>query len=390
MTKACIFTILILSITTTVWAEEQWPSDAQTKLVEQRQATFPWQNLVSEVDWYEPLEVVPGSGDGQIPQILATKDTYKAAEQLAADQESYALLIWQQGALRYEHYWPGFNASSRYDTASMHKTVVALLMGAAVADGYVKNIDQPLGDYVENVIPAALGEVSLRSLMEMSSGMGSPPFSSSSVSVGMQTYLGNDLRQAYNHWSMDHKANEEFYYSNVNPQYLGWVIEQATGKRYAEYLSERIWQPLGNNDARVWLDKPGGTPRTSCCLQASARDWLRVGLLIMNEGKVDDKQIIPADWIQQMVQPSPLNPNYGWLIWRGSPHNPNRKYSQDSPFSVPAKAPFKASDVYYLDGSGAQRVYIVPSQQTVIVRIGKPSQTWDDSALPNLILNESE
>lgn len=368
-------------------AAPEWPDEQQIALVQKRLQTFPWQTIVSDVDWYSPLETVSGSPSKPLAVIPNNPDEYQAAAELAAQHNSYALLIWRDGALRYEHYWPGFDEQSRFDTASMHKTVVALLTGAAVADGFIQNINQKLGDFLPDVQPEALRNAPLRSLLEMSSGMASPPFGNSPDSVSMQSYLGNDLKAAYSKWPMAYAINEKFHYANVNPQYLGWVIEQATGMRYADYLSQRLWQPLGAGEARVWLDRDGGTPRTSCCLQASARDWLRVGLLILNEGKVGNEQVVPASWIQDMLSPSSLNPNYGWLIWRGSPHNPNRKYSEDSPFSVPAVAPFNADDVYYLDGSGAQRVYIVPSQNTVIVRIGQPSKTWDDSQLPNLILH---
>ncbi|NVK56225.1 MAG: serine hydrolase [Alteromonadaceae bacterium] len=387
MLNKFIILIFLLCFSVTSQAANKWPSEAQTELVKQRQANFPWQNIVAAVDWYSPLEQVPGATNpAPLPEALNENDKYTAAEKLVAQYNSYALLIWQNGALRYERYWPGFSQQSRYDTASMHKTVVALLVGAALADGKITSLTQPVSDFLTNVKPTALGNAPLRSLLEMSSGIGGPAFSSEATSVGMQTFLGDDLKQAYQHWPMEHGLNAEFHYSNANPQYLSWVIEQATGLRYADYLSQRLWQPLGASDARVWLDHEQGSARTSCCLQASARDWLRIGLLIMNEGRVGDKQIIPAKFIRDMVSPSALNPNYGWQIWRGSPHNPNRKYSRNSPFSVPAKQPFNADDVYYLDGSGAQRVYIVPSQQTVIVRIGQPSQDWDDAALPNLIL----
>lgn len=387
MRKIGVPLLLCWCVSQLVHADDRWPSPEQIEIVKEKQATMPWQDIVSAVDWYSPLEDVPGSDVAPLPIDLDDAQHYQAAERLAQAHNSYAFLVWRDGAIRYERYWPGFSQSSKYDTASMHKTVVALLLGAAVADGYISSVDAVLNDFITDIQPAALGQVSLRSLLEMSSGMTSPPFSPAPESVGMQTYLGDDLREAYSHWPMSLSPNSEFYYANVNPQYLGWAIENATGKRYAQYLSQRLWQPLGAGPARVWLDHENGSPRTSCCLQASARDWLRIGLLIMNRGEVNGKQVIPAQWVDNMLKPSPLNANYGWLIWRGSPHNPARQYSQGSAFVVPAEQPFKADDVYFLDGSGAQRVYIIPSQKTIIVRIGQPSQNWDDSELPNLILN---
>jgi len=227
----------------------------------------------------------------------------------------------------------------------------------------------------------------LKSLLEMSSGATSAKFSQESASLYWQSYLGTDLKTSFYRTPVEKQPFEEFYYANANPQYFAWLLEKVSGKRYAEYLSEKLWQPIGAQDARVWLDREGGTPRTSCCIQASARDWLKFGLLLMNKGKVNDKTVLSESWVTQMFSPSKMNPNYGYLIWLGSPHNPARSYNRKSPIRVPAKAPFLVDDIAYLDGYGGQRVYISPSQQLVIVRIGAPSASWDDSELPNIILS---
>jgi CubicO group peptidase (beta-lactamase class C family) len=119
---------------------------------------------------------------------------------------------------------------------------------------------------------------------------------------------------------------------------------------------------------------------------ASAEDWLRVGRLILDRGRANGRQLVPADWIAQMTAPSAANPNYGWQVWRGHPHAPARRYGKSVRAVVPAAEPFARDDVFYLDGSAGQRVYVIPSERMVIVRIGAPSFDWDDSRLPNLLL----
>src|SRR3977135_861938 len=89
-------------------------------------------------------------------------------------------------------------------------------------------------------------------------------------------------------------------YNNANYQALGFVLEAATGQPYATYLSERLWKPLGNADAALWLEMNGGSVRTFGYLCATARDWARVGLLILNDGRWNGRQIVPANWIQEM------------------------------------------------------------------------------------------
>jgi CubicO group peptidase (beta-lactamase class C family) len=126
-------------------------------------------------------------------------------------------------------------------------------------------------------------------------------------------------------------------------------------------------------------------PRVFCCLDATARDWLRVGLLILNKGTVNNQQIVSTSWIDQMTTPSILNPNYGYLTWLGTEHKERRAYNRKSSATAFHKEPFIDNDVIYLDGFGGQRVYIVPSKKLVIVRTGDIQMEWDDSFLVNTI-----
>jgi CubicO group peptidase (beta-lactamase class C family) len=372
-------------------AAADWPTPAQIELVKQRRASFPVATLVSSIDWYSPRETVPGAKQPTpLPLRPAEKRhlkpaTVDAALALADRFKSHALLVWQAGALEIEHYGVGFGPTSRFDTASMHKPVAALLLGAAIADGKIGSVDDPLGRYVPG-LPPERAKLPLRALLEMASGLETPPVSNDPASPYWQSVFGDDLQAAIAHWPQSGAPYERFYYANANTQFVAWAIERATGERYAAYLSRRLWAPLGAADARVWLDHEGGSARGFCCLQASARDWLRVGLLILNQGRVGERALVPASHVGHMVAPSQANPNFGWQIWRGSPYLAQRWYTPDLPVRIPAAEPFAASDVVYIDGSGGQRVYIVPSRQLVAVRIGPPSRSWDDAELPNLLL----
>jgi CubicO group peptidase (beta-lactamase class C family) len=112
---------------------------------------------------------------------------------------------------------------------------------------------------------------------------------------------------------------------------------------------------------------------------------MHVGRLIMNHGKVGDDQVVPAQWIEQMTTPSPNNPNYGIQIWLGSPPGTARKYN-DNAMKAFHSEPFVAPDMIYIDGYGGQRVYMVPSQDLIIVRTGEAHMDWDDAKIPNAIL----
>lgn len=384
---------LVLAMSSTVQAQEKpaWPSPDQIKLVHDRLASFPGDRGVAEVDWYEPQETVKGASRPlSLPIKPATRNTIApeaaaAAIAYAASKKSYALLVWRKGALELEQYWDGFGPTSRYETASMHKSVIALAIGAAVAAHKIHSVDDPIERYIPELKGTPRGTRPLRAYLEMASGIETPR-PGDDASVYYQYYLGNDLNTDVAHWPETCVPRTEFCYANANTHYLGWALSNATGMRYSQWLSRAVWQPIGASDARLWLDKAGGSPRYSCCLMATAPDWLKVGRLILDKGKAQGRQVVPASWIAAMTAPSPANPNYGWQIWRGSPHVASRSYGKSIRAHVPAAQPFARDDVLFFDGSAGQRVYVIPSEDMVIVRIGTPSVDWDDSHLPNLLL----
>lgn len=385
--------LLIAALAATAASAEPalWPSEEQVALVKGRRSSFPVATLVTSVGWYQPQEVVRGVRSPRPLPVrrkpTISREALAAATSYAADQKSYALLVWRDGAIEAERYWPGYNRSTRFETASMAKTVTALAVGAAVAAGKIKSVDDPIGRYVPALQGTRRGSLPLSAYLTMSSGIETPPSSAGDDSPYWQYALGNELTAAAAHWPDNCSALTEFCYANANTHYLGLALQGATGLRYSQWLSNRLWRPLGNGDARLWLDRPGGSPRFSGYLMASAEDWLRVGRLILDRGRANGRQLVSASWIARMSAPSATNPNYGWQIWRGNPYNPARRYGKSIKVVVPAAAPFARDDVIYLDGSAGQRVYVIPSEKMVIVRIGAPSFDWDDSRLPNLLLD---
>jgi CubicO group peptidase (beta-lactamase class C family) len=164
------------------------------------------------------------------------------------------------------------------------------------------------------------------------------------------------------------------------------IAKAHKGESYASYLSRTLWCDVGNAPATLWAESETGAPRFYAGLQATLPDWARLGQLILDGGKVGAKQVVPSGWIAQMTAPSPTNPNYGFLIWRGSPWKKLRTYSPEAGIGVTHSAPYAADDVIFMDGYGGQRVYIVPSAKLVIARTSEADRTFDDAPLVNLAL----
>ncbi len=343
---------------------------------------------VTNVAWRSPAEPVPG-GVARLREDVVngiSADALREAMAYAEQTESFALLIHHRGALVVERYWGGHGPDSRFDTASMHKSVMALLLGIAIDEGHIGSIDDPVGRYVAEWANEPRGEITLRQLATMSSGLLVEAFRPSPFSKGMQLVIGSNIDELALSLPLDEPPGTRFDYLNFSSQVLGIALTRSVGMRYAEYLSQRLWQPLGAPDTAVWLDREDGSPRTFCCLLASAPAWMHVGVLMLNQGRVDGQQVVPAQWLTEMTTPSALNPNYGLQVWLGSPASGVRTYNRQSTLEVPHSEPYLADDVVFLDGAGGQRVYVIPSAQLVIVRIGKSRMDWDDAVLPNALL----
>lgn len=306
----------------------------------------------------------------------------EAAIKAAAETEAYSLLVWQGGALQLEQYWPGHDAKSFTSTQSMHKSVLAILVGIAIEQGLIKSVDDPAANYIEEWAGDERRHITIRQMLQQSSGIDFPGFP-----AVIDMTIGDKLAQITFEQGVLAPPGSQFDYTNINPEVLGILLQRVSGMSYADYLAQNLWRHVSDDDATVLLDTEATrTPRTFCCLDTTARAWLRIGLLHLNHGRIGDRQLVPEQWMRDIITPSAQNPNYGYLTWLGTTYEKNRRYNRKSSASAFHAEPFAATDVIYFDGFGGQRVYIVPSKQLVIVTTGPLRQDWDDALLPNLII----
>jgi CubicO group peptidase (beta-lactamase class C family) len=335
-------------------------------------------NSILDVSWYRPKEAVPGVAraaplpvaEGFEPDALAE------AARLAESKNAAALLVVHKGRLALERHWNGYRPGDWTNSASMAKTITALLIGIAVGEGKIGSVDEPASKWIPAWRGDSRSRITLRHLLQMHAGlkpMGEyeDPFSDASYLA-----LGTDSRYVVDNVPAVAEPGQRFDYSNVNFQALGFVLEAATGRRYADYLSEKLWKPVGAGDAAVLLDREGGSARTFGYLFANPADWARIGLLLLHEGECDGRAVVPRAFLREMLKPSPTEPTYGLGIWLANDEHQLRE----------GEAPFVAPGIFYLDGRFKQRVYVIPSRGVVIVRVGENARGWEESALPNSVL----
>lgn len=348
-----------------------------------RSLTYP-KTPITSAAWYRPRQPVPGIGPQALPLAKAeTTEIPPAALQRASDfaaaQNSVALLVMHRDRLVLEQYWQGHQATDLVNSMSMVKTLLALLIGVAIEEGKITSIQDSVGTYIEEWANDPRGDITLADLLYMQSGLRNDDRIDTLRSDLVQLYGGSDAPKVALGIPLQGSPGTVFDYSNFNSQILSIVLERATGDSFGDYLSHRLWRPLGAADGFLWLDRPGGHAKPFCCFFATAQDWVRLGQMLLHGGKVGETQVIPAGWLRQMLIESPLEPTFGLHIWL-------KARTADYPqVNLASSAPF-AADTFYLDGRHHQRVYVIPSEELVIVRIGEEPPAWDDAVIVNVLV----
>jgi CubicO group peptidase (beta-lactamase class C family) len=355
-----------------------------------RPLTYP-HNPITAANWYRPRQIVAGTNTpkpfNQKPTTEISPTALQKALDFAEAQNSVALLVLHRDQLVLEQYWQDHPPDGLVNSMSMVKSLLALLIGIAIDEGHIQSVDDSVKDYIPEWANDSRGDITLADLLYMQSGLKNDERIDTIRSDLVQLYMGSDADTVALNVPLEHNPGEVYSYSNFNSQILSIVLERSTGEDFATYLSTRLWQPLHNSDGFVWLDRPGGHAKPFCCFFATARDWVRVGQMLLHQGKVDDTQVVSAEWLQKMLNPSPLEPTFGLHIWVKARTDDYPQVNRGS------SAPFIANDTFYLDGRHHQRVYVIPSHDLVIVRIGEEPPAWDDSVIPNALvmgLNHSE
>jgi CubicO group peptidase (beta-lactamase class C family) len=368
-------------------------------LVAERFANMPAQDdVVNAGDWYRPTATVrgaprpwPGAGAGGAAATPgsgpgAPDARFGAALAMSRGYQTLALVVVQDGRIVLEDYAPGITPERRFDTQSMARGLLALVAGAALADGHLDSLDATVARWIPEWSASGdpRGQITVRDLLHGQSGLSDPPYGNEVGSPGLAMFIGTDLREVALGQIVQSPPGTKYRASTVDMQVLGLALERATGQSYAEYVSRRIWQPIGADDARVRLDRPRGNTRTFCCFLATARDWARVGQLVLDRGRAGGRQVLPESWLERVMAPAPLNPSVGvyWFI-KPTPLVPSTVDMAKAPATP---TPFAAPGVAYAGGRGGQRVFVLPAQRAVVVRIGAMRYDFDDGQFANTFI----
>jgi len=236
------------------------------------------------------------------------------------------LLVARGDTILIERYQYARHDRHRFTSWSMAKTVTAMLIGIAIGEGHIRSVDDPAAAYVPALAGTEYGRTSLRHLLQMSSGVrfveeytGKDDVSRLAADTFRQ--VGSGGVEAVTPFNVRiAPSGTRFYYASVETQVLGLVLRNAVGRPVADYLQEKIWEPMGAEADATWLIDRAGQEATYCCLNAVLRDYARLGLLLAHDGHWRGRQIIPAAWIKEATivhpgQPQPATGGYGYQVW---------------------------------------------------------------------------
>lgn len=229
------------------------------------------------------------------------------------ETDTNAFLVIRKGKITYERYWNGKTASTVLPSYSVAKTMTSLVIGQLIDEGKIKESDTFVSVLPQFKAGTSFDKVTIKDLLDMNSGVGvydNYPTGPSGWGVAIaQMYASTNID-----WFLMHnrKMTEEpgTYpeYRSVNTQMLGLIVQKITGQKLADAFSERVWQKVGADFNATWnVDKVGGHEKAFCCLNATARDYARVGLALMT----GEPKIASTSWKARLSTPA-VTLDYGW------------------------------------------------------------------------------
>lgn len=273
--------------------------------------------------------------------------------------EPLAFLVIHRDSLLFEKYWEQRKPEDLSNSFSMAKSIVSILAGIAIYEGKIPSLDVPVTNYFPDLKGPYSRELTLRHLLNMSSGINFDEDYVSPFAYPARAYYGSDIRKLTLGYTCENPPGREFIYLSGNTELAALIIEKATGMKLSVFASEKLWKPIGAEKDASWsTDSEEGMEKAYCCVNSNARDFAKLGSLYLNKGYHNGKQILDSAHIEESIHPAKLQDmeskkpidRYG-LSWWLCKH--------------------RGKNVFYARGILGQYIMVMPEEQLVAVRLGR-------------------
>lgn len=312
-----------------------------------------------------------------LPESFRYLGSERSVAGFLAETETAALLVVKDGTLRLEDYRLTGGRDVNWMSMSVAKSFVSAAIGIAVGDGAIESIEEPVTDYLPSLAGSAYDGVRIKDILQMSSGARwnedySDPESDINRFAAIFARGG-----AFGPFTATLKREREpgvfNLYNSTDTQVLGMLLVAATGRPIRDFMEERLWHPLGMESPAHWIVDQDRMEMAFGGLNATARDYAKLGELYRNGGNWHGRQIVPAEWVQASVTPD-------------APHlRPGVRDSSDSAFGYGYQWWVMEGDEgeYSAIGVYNQFIYVNPARATVIVKLSASrnyGQTNDETS----------
>jgi len=298
-------------------------------------------------------------GEAQAWPKSSAYNRFKLSDELLEKHEKYestAYLIIENDSLLFEQYWGQGGVDILSNSFSMAKSFTAMSIGVAVDKGLF-NTSDPVGNYLPRFKQGLNAELSIKELLQMSSGINFGESYTNPFGYQAKSYYNDDLIGLTKDYLVSKTPGTFWEYQGGNTVILSELLEKETGVRLSHYFGENIWSKIGAEHVAYWgLDDEDGMEKAFSAVYATARDFARIGQLYLNNGHWKGTQILSPDFVQKSLQPCdapdkdglPAN-HYGYQWWLGE---------------------FEGEKIFMCVGMRGQYIICQPSKNRVVVRLG--------------------
>ncbi|HPE82542.1 MAG TPA: serine hydrolase domain-containing protein [Aequorivita sp.] len=298
-------------------------------------------------------EVIPASTNPQPWPIHKDYNTVHATQALSEMNDTLgtvAFLIIKNDSIWYEKYFEDFGKNSQTNSFSMAKSITSAMLGKAIDDGFIKTLEQPVGDFYPQYVGTGL---TVGDLSSMASGLDWDESYSNPFGMTARAYYDSDLAETILKLKVVDSPGVRYKYLSGNTELLAMVIQKATKKPLADYLEESFWQPMGTENPALWQvdDDKNRLVKAYCCIGSNAKDFARFGKLYKDYGKWNGRQLLDSAFVEKSITPRfPKSPEYGYGFWLSD---------------------FLGKKIFVMRGILGQYVIVIPEDDLIIVRLGQ-------------------
>ena len=335
----------------------------------------------------KPLPLKRGKTESLNENVISSISDY------AQLHNSDSLMIYENGHVVFEKYFKDVTGASLINAKSLAKPLGVIATGRAIEEGYIESLDQSASDFIIEWKGTDKEAIRIRHILDMRTGLLAQNYEPENRDILNRAYLHPRHDEVIIHeYPLIHPPGTRYDYSNANSELVSILIERATDQPYQEWLSSQVLDLLNTNGGTIWLNREGGMAHSGCCVGLTSETYMKLGILVLQQGQWDGEQVLSKSFVSEMLTPTPQNKYAGMGVYLGRHFRADRGAGNpDVSFATTFHSePYVDKDIVLFDGNGNQVVYILPARNIVIMRLGGRTlkdPKWDNAFMPNLVSN---